>query len=70
MNDAITAGPTCPNDGAVLNRHAVLFSHPTGDEMPSPVSPVDGVLTDVFTCPRCGYTDGRPHGSSMPQEHA
>lgn len=66
MNDTIAPGPTCPNDGAVLNRHAVLFSHPTGDEPLSPDSPVDGVLTDVFTCPRCGYTDGRLHGSAPP----
>jgi hypothetical protein len=65
-----SAIPVCPNDGAVLNLHGVMFSHPTGDEGISPDSPVDGVLTDVSSCPVCGFTDGRIHDSASPPAHA
>ncbi len=54
------AGPRCPNDGSVLNLHAVLMRLPVDDaELVDQV--LGEVLTDVFTCPVCGYTDGMPH---------
>ena len=69
MSEKGSLGPTCPADGAALNLHAVVFSHLTGGEGISSDSPVDGVLTDVLTCPVCGYTDGRVRGSASPPAH-
>ncbi len=52
--------PPCPNDGAALNRHAVMSRLPSGDEIAAGVTDPDEIITDVATCPVCGYTNGFP----------
>lgn|GEM_PF-7100712 len=58
MSAAQPGTPVCPNDGMILNRHGVMLNLPPGDD-DTAVSPELGeIITDVYTCPACGHTDG------------
>ena len=51
---------TCPLCGTRMNHQASKLVHPVTEEEAAEVSEAfDGVLEDVFACPRCGRIEAR-----------
>jgi ribosomal protein S27AE len=51
---------TCPKCGTLMNHQAEKLVHPvTDEEISSQSVAFDGVLLQVFACPRCGWIESR-----------
>lgn len=60
----MTAAPmTCPKCGTAMNHQADKLVHPvTMEEAESVTATFDGVITEIFACPACGWIESRRVG--------
>lgn len=51
---------SCPKCGTPMNHQAEKLVHPvTDEEISSQSAAFDGVLLQIFACPRCGWIESR-----------